>query len=238
MMDAVLGFWGQLLQVQGALLPDTVLAQAWLRLGWALVLGALLAGCVAWVGPRRGLAAGRTRALACSVALLAALACLWPGRWSPAFWLGLAFQAPSLSMGLLSALVLVRVCGAGAWALRAATLLAQVRGWAGLAVLLGWVLLLDSFAFWPVALYPWGFGVAAWLFLLAVLALPWAWRGGAWQQHAASVVWCGVLLLFALLRLPSGNVWDAVLDPWLWLLAHGAGLLSVVRRFQLFNRHV
>jgi hypothetical protein len=32
-----------------------------------------------------------------------------------------------------------------------------------------------------------------------------------------------VLLGFALLRLPSGNVWDAVLDPWLWLAAHVVG---------------
>jgi hypothetical protein len=27
------------------------------------------------------------------------------------------------------------------------------------------------------------------------------------------------LLLFVVLRLPTGNVWDAVVDPWLWLVA-------------------
>jgi hypothetical protein len=37
---------------------------------------------------------------------------------------------------------------------------------------------------------------------------------------------CAALLVFTLTRWPSGNVWDAVLDPWLWLLALG----SVLRR--------
>jgi len=27
--------------------------------------------------------------------------------------------------------------------------------------------------------------------------------------------------VFALTRLPSGNLWDALLDPWLWLALHG-----------------
>ena len=170
-----------------------------------------------------GLAAGRTRALARALALLAVLACGWPGPVSPAFWLGLAFQAPSLSAGLLSGLVLLRTCAGGAGAQRGAALLKQLKGWAVPAVVLGWVLLLDSFALWPLALYPLGFGVGAWLLVLALLGLPWAWRGGRWRDHAASGLWGLLLLLFALLRLPSGNVWDAVLDPWLWLLAHAAG---------------
>jgi hypothetical protein len=28
-----------------------------------------------------------------------------------------------------------------------------------------------------------------------------------------------VVVLFVALRLPTGNVWDAVLDPWLWVWA-------------------
>lgn len=231
-MSAVADFWGQLLQVQSALLPEAAWAQAWLRLGWALVLGAVLAAGVSGVGPRLGLRGeegeARTRALARGLALLTVLACLWPGPVSPAFWLGLAFQAPSLSAGLLSGLVLLRVCARGVAAQRGAELLVQVKAWAVPAVLLGWVLLLDSFAFWPLALYPLGFGVGAWLLFLAVLGLPWAWRGGRWRDHAAKGLWGLLLLVFAMLRLPSGNVWDAVLDPWLWLLAHAVGGLWVL----------
>lgn len=222
-MSAVFDFWGQLLQVQSALLPETVWAQAWLRLGWALVLGAVLAAGASCLGPRFGFAVERTRTLVCGLALGAVLACLWPGPLSPAFWLGLAFQAPSLGAGLLGALVLLRLCARGAVAQRAAEWLTQLKAWAVPAVFLGWVLLLDSFAFWPVALYPLGFGVGAWLLLLALLGVPWAWRGGAWRSHAASGILGLLLLVFALLRLPSGNAWDAVLDPWLWLLAHAVG---------------
>jgi hypothetical protein len=29
-----------------------------------------------------------------------------------------------------------------------------------------------------------------------------------------------VLTAYALLRLPTGNVWDAVLDPFVWLALH------------------
>lgn len=207
------------MQVQSAWLPEAALAQAWLRLGWALVLGALLATGVAGVGARKGWSALRQRQLARALALLALLACMVPGTVSPTYWLGLAFQAPSLSAGLLGALVLLCCCATGAAAQRGAEWLAQLRGWAVAAVLLGWLLLLDSFAWWPVALYPLGFGVGGWLALLAVLGAPWAWHGGPGRQHAGSVLGGLVLLAFALLRLPSGNVWDAVLDPWLWLLA-------------------
>lgn len=227
-MSTVVDFWGQLLQVQAAALPASVVGAVWLRLGWALVLGALAAVAVAFVGPRWGMGAGRTQTLARALALLAMLWCALPGEVSPAFWLGLAFQAPSLSLGLVGALVLVRQgAPAGVWPQRAAMMLAQMRAWAGLAVLLGWVLLLDTLAVWPWALYPLGFGVLTWLVLLALVGLPWAWRGGAWHRHGAAAGWVLVLLAFALLRLPSGNVWDAVLDPWLWLAAHVLGVKAV-----------
>jgi hypothetical protein len=38
------------------------------------------------------------------------------------------------------------------------------------------------------------------------------------------------VLLFVLLRLPTGNVWDAVLDPWLWLGLHWVLLRGVFGR--------
>ena len=48
-------------------------------------------------------------------------------------------------------------------------------------------------------------------------------RGTAWVVPAA-------LLLFAVFRLPSGNLWDAVLDPWLWLVLHIVAVRGWVRR--------
>lgn len=232
-MNAVADFWGPLLQTQAAELPAPMLAAVWLRLGWALVLAALVAVAVAAGGRRCGAAPQRVRAGARGLGLAVMLWCALPGEGSAAFWLGLAFQAPSLSLGLLSALVLVQHCARpGRWTQRAADTLARMRAWAGLAVLLGWVLLLDTFAVWPLALYPLGFGVAVWLVLLAVVGLPWAWRAGAWPTHAAVVGWGLVLLGFALLRLPSGNVWDAVLDPWLWLLAHWVGWQAFFGRYK------
>jgi hypothetical protein len=38
------------------------------------------------------------------------------------------------------------------------------------------------------------------------------------------------LLLFAATRLPTGNVWDALLDPWLWLLFQGLLLRALFKR--------
>lgn len=96
------------------------------------------------------------------------------------------------------------------------------------AVVLGWLLLLDTLAQLPVALYALGFGAPA----LAVVALgsflpllqaDAAKRVSAWLPPLA-------VLLYVVLRLPTGNVWDAVLDPWLWLGLHGHLLWVVLKR--------
>ena len=146
--------------------------------------------------------------------LLATLA-LWvlvPGPASPAYWLSLAFQTPSLVAAALC-LWLGRAGGGrnrtavGHWA--DAPTVYVLTG-----VVLGWILLLDVFALWPVSVYVLGFGWPA-LGLLALLACaPWLLRPDAWRWSAAAGL---VLLLFVLTRLPSGNLWDALLDPWLWI---------------------
>jgi len=48
--------------------------------------------------------------------------------------------------------------------------------------------------------------------------------GGALDAAASVPAWLlpVALLLFAGTRLPTGNVWDAVMDPLLWLFLHGA----------------
>jgi len=183
-----------------------------LVLGWALVLAWLAALLGARLAPR----------WRWGLVLLVFLWTCIPGPLAPAYWLGLAFQAPSLSAVLLAA-----------WGLR-------VRLWPGAAraradaspvyllmllcaVVLGYVLLLDTLGWVHFSLYYQGFAVlplAVALGLALVLAL-WAPAGAALRLARTLVL---VLLLFALTRLPSGNVWDALLDPWLWLLAHASAL--------------
>jgi hypothetical protein len=141
-----------------------------------------------------------------------------PGAASVSHWLGLAFKAPSLSSGLLGLFWLVKalrpsppdateLAGPAPWV--------TALGW--LAVLLGWLLLLDLLALLPVAFYGWGFGtpaLAAVCLLLLAGWLRWGAQPAAWPWLALAAV---VLLLFVLTRWPSGNLWDALLDPLLWL---------------------
>ncbi len=83
-------------------------------------------------------------------------------------------------------------------------------------------MLLDTFAQLPSALYPLGFGQSVLLALTVLAVLPLLQVGAvrrvsAWLAPAA-------LLLFVLLRLPTGNAFDVVLDPWLWVVLHGVAL--------------
>lgn len=191
------------------LLPTAGAMQLWLHLGWSVVLAWL----AAWWVPRRPWTA----------ALLAALWAWAPGAYSPAYWLGLAFQAPSV--------VTVLLCAGGLWPRWRAGDTEQnaltprlptdrrVLALAVLGALTGWVLLLDTFALLPLPIYAWGFGPLA-VGLIAMLAtLPWVVgpRGDSAQGWRLVVVPLAVLVL-VVWRLPSGNAWDAVLDPGLWLI--------------------
>ncbi|WP_296509281.1 hypothetical protein [Rhodoferax sp.] len=201
-------------------LPDLVVMQLWLHGGWALVL----AGGGAAVFQRLGVPMLQRRALA-------VVLCLWvlmPGNLSAAYWLGLAFQAPSV-LGPLA-------CGYLGWvalrppAVRAADTPPGPRRWeAGLVwvgIALGWALLLDTFAQLPSALYPLGFEPPVLLGLSVLAMLPLLQAGAvrrvsAWLAPAA-------LALFVLLRLPTGNALDAVLDPWLWVALHAVALRHLI----------
>lgn len=201
---------------QTPLLPGALPARLYLALGWGLVL----AGAALWWLSRTGLNRSRwTRWL--PLALL--LWCLVPGPVSPAYWLGLAFRAPSLLFAFLCA-----------WALLAHELpqqlaappLPALRRWLLGPVLLGWLLLLDTLALWPVSLYALGFAPLT-LGVLGLLALlPWLLRG----EGRLAVLLALVLLAYVLLRLPSGNVWDALIDPWLWIVLQLDGLRRKLRR--------
>jgi hypothetical protein len=234
---SLLADWAALGAYSAPLLP-ALDSLPWLRhAAWSLVLAAVV---VLLGAARRGAGAGaRTGWLAVLVAAWA-----WvPGEWGLAYWLGLAFQIPSVLSCVLALGVFVR-----AFALRARPVLEArgalghgvadgrqdgLRAWAavyvGAGVLLGWILLLDTFALLPVPVYAWGFESAAFLLVCALALLPWVVAGaGAWR---ASGVWqvAAAIALFGLWRWPSGNVWDALLDPWLWLVLNGYALRAAAR---------
>lgn len=193
-------------------LPSAASARWALHGAWAVVLAA----CVWRVGQsfeltwRWGLAA------------LTLLWVLWPGPVSPAYWLGLAFQSPSLMS--------VALCWAWAfqerphWAL--ASHAVPTLAWPDVVLMvvgtvLGWVLLGDMLAWWSVSVYALGFGTPV-LALVCAVALWLGVAGGVGQRAVWSLV--VVLLVFVVTRWPSGNLWDALLDPWLWLVLQIKGL--------------
>ncbi|WBS03889.1 hypothetical protein OU994_06260 [Pseudoduganella sp. SL102] len=195
-------------------LPDLALQIVYGHVAWALVLVALLTACVPQVARRHW------RAVAAGLVVLSAL----PGTWSPAWWLTLAFQYPS---GLLVGLSLValerrRQGSAPRMVLPLAMALPLALG--------GAALYLDTFGVLALGLYHGGFGAvgAPLLGIAAIAACAFAiWRGHALQPALALLAG---LLLYALLRLPTGNLWDALLDPLLWMWALGSAVAAGVRQ--------
>ena len=195
-------------------LPDLMLQIVYGRLAWALVASALLLALLP-------VAARRTKVLivAATVALIAL-----PGPASPAYWLTLALQYPS---GLL--------LGFAVMALRARWHGRQPRfamrpGLAlGLAAI-GLLLYLDTFGVLALGLYYGGFNPVAAPLLACAAAVGFA--VNAWRGHAAapSAAMLMALLLFSVLRLPTGNLWDALLDPLLWSWALGSTIVAARRR--------
>jgi hypothetical protein len=197
-------------------LPDLSLQILYGRLGWAIVLATLV--CALW---RRSAPMSRV-ALAAVVALVLAAMAL-PGELSPAWWLGLAFQYPS---ALLVACCLLRL--AERWhGIRRSQVMPQAL--AGVLVVSGALLYLDAAGFLARGFYFGGFGAAAALIgIIAAIACVLALVRGHARSSAASLL--GAFALFSLLRLPTGNLWDAVIDPLLWTWAVIALLVAALRR--------
>lgn len=149
--------------------------------------------------------------LAAGVSLLA----LWPnGGWSG--YAALALQSPSL-LSLTWALVMV-FQAVSRKTLASGNIRTPICAWTLLCAL-GWLLTIDTLNLWPrtweVNFYTWGFSASSlWLCVSLVLILAWL-RHGLWIWQSIAV-----LALYALLRWPSGNVWDAWLDPGVWIVAH------------------
>jgi len=209
-------------------LPDPlVMRWAWPG-GWALVLGAAFL----WLG--------RLFHLRFQWLLIWAVMALTLilGTASPAHWLGLAFQSPSLSSSLWCLLFLIHPLrrnivpsNTPAGSDQAADTppnLTIATLW-GLGCLVGWVLLADVLAWLPTSLYAWGFCPDALALACGVLVVVWLMggRGQGCSQTCGTLA--GVLVLFVVTRLPTGNVWDALLDPWLWIAIQVRGAQNLWR---------
>lgn len=194
--------------VGSAVLPTASAVSAAVPVLWAVVL--------AGVGVR--LAATRARSSRLVLAGAIIFWCLLPGQTSPVFWLGLAFQAPSLTSALIG------LCWLGATLRRKAPPTVNARAVSVIGVLLGWVLMVDTLALLPVSIYAWGFEPGAVVFAALVAALIWAILG-----TLNSALPFLALLGYVASRLPTGNLWDALLDPWLWMTLQLGCLFNWVR---------
>jgi hypothetical protein len=220
MSDVFTDLVARLMSSDSPLLPSLQLQQLWLHLGWGLVLAPLVV-----------LLAGRWQPspLQQRVVALAVTAWCWvPGPWGASFWLGLAFQAPSATSAGIGAVLLVR-----SFTRRPATLPHPATAplyLPAFGVLIGWALLLDSFALLPVQLYALGFSPVVPVLATVVAGVVWC-AARPHAAHGAEAIGLSVaVLVFVALRLPSGNAWDALLDPWLWLVLHAVCIQALRQR--------
>ena len=196
-----------------SLLPPLALQQLFHAVIWLAVLSWLGVQCLPSYDRR-------WRWVMCSAAALLVLL-VWQSV-LPA--LGMVFQTPSL--------MTLCACLAVAWSdIKGPSVRlfgnhtdTRLSPWLWFAVVLvGWCLLLDSFGMLPWDIYSLGFDhqllwlawwlSGFWITIAYLLSLP------DWHAKAATC-WLLATGLFVATHAPSGNVWDAWLDPGLWLFAH------------------
>ncbi len=197
-------------------LPELELQIIYGRLGWGIMLAALVLSLL----PRRFIASAR--AVGVLLAGMLAVQAL-PGAAAPAFWLGLAGYYPS---GLLVGLCLAKLYLAGTGRTGEPVIPAKL---ALLLALAGVALYLDAFGLLPASLYYGAFGPygAPLIALLLAAASAYAIFRDIFRVQACAVLFA--LVSFSVLRLPTGNLWDALLDPLLW----GWALVSLGRQVKL-----
>jgi hypothetical protein len=210
--------WMRLVQDAAPLLPQASLLPMLRQAGWALVLAALVSAASHLFAARRIRDGGRLLALT-----LALWACI-PGPWGLSYWLGLAFQTPSLMAMALSLHYFWQGLAHRKWPqLMQEPVLSASRQhgpwqhrYAVLGIVLGWLLVVDTFGYLPVSLYAWGFSPLAYALFLLLAMGPWV-MGTRLSQTAPAPTLFFILVWFGLTRWPTGNLWDAVLDPWLFI---------------------
>ncbi len=238
-------------------LPELGLQWVYARIAWGVVCASLVWICLP------ASATARARAIAACVAMLS----MWlPGTASPAHWLGLVFQYPSVTLAVCCAVVAlnraasqgaspnaapdspslslweragVRAGGRGGELRRLEELstpepvaaLEPVFGFA--LALCGALLYLDATGWLHLDLYARGADpivAPVTALLLGAGAAAWiarAQRGrtaasaGLWQSTAPAWAVLAGVTVFSVARLPTGNLFDSLLDPllWLWALA-------------------
>ncbi|KQV96936.1 hypothetical protein [Rhizobacter sp. Root1221] len=202
-------------------LPDLAWQVLYGRFAWAIVAAAAAIGLWAWWQTPSRRTVG-------TILLLCAGSMALPGAASPAHWLGLAFQWPSALCVALSALTL------GARWRAQHTFTAMPTALAAACAGAGALLYLDACGWLAIGLYFAGFGpnaapMAA-VLLAAVCAVGIARH--TWRWRAAAVL--AALMFYMVFRLPTGNLWDTLLDPFLW----GWSVLSLIARWRASRRPV
>jgi hypothetical protein len=201
-------------------LPDLASQILYARLGWAIVAATVV--CALWRRVVPGSSLSRVTLAAIMAGSLAVMAL--PGNLSPAWYLGLAFQYPS---ALLVGCCLLRLTER--WnGVRRSQVMPQ--GLACILTMAGALLYLDAMGFLTHGFYYGGFGGALMPIVAVVTAGACALaivRDHA-RGHATALL--GAIVLFSLLRLPTGNLWDAVLDPLLFGWAIVALVAGALRR--------
>lgn len=173
------------------------------RFAWAMVLAALLAA--AWPRAKR-MPAAAIAFLPVGAVLLAML----PGEASYAYWMGLALQWPS---GLLVGLSLGRLYLS--W--KGSREQAVMPPWLAILVALaGTVLYLDAVGLVALGVYYVGFGPVGAPVAALVLMLACATAAVLGYSRRTALALLLATAIFTVLRLPTGNLWDALLDPVLW----------------------
>jgi hypothetical protein len=202
-------------------LPDLELQIWYARIAWGLVAASILLSVLPTLLPKIfPQLARRTKAI---VIATVAVMMLLPGAASPAYWLTLVFQYPS---GLLTGYSLVAL--AARWRERP-VIFSLNPVFALLLTVAGVALYLDAFGVLALEMYYRGFDSGAVALLscaaaaVAAIAVFYRYAGAAGAALLTSV------LLFSVLRLPTGNLWDAVLDPLLWAWAFGSVIVAGMR---------
>jgi hypothetical protein len=245
-------FISALFSTENPVLPGPLASWLYLSVAWSLVWAAGLVSLLAWVWPKVTQRFTQQRRTLSSRAVLPCVmgtltVGLLLGDLSWAYNLGMLFRAPS---GVLCMLCIwnlwrrfekCRQQGQGLDEEPGPLLYALPAPMLGICVLLGLALFLDVFALlpWRESLYAWGFApiTLGGLILLTCLLGAITARQGGWKM--ARLVLAALLLHLAF-RLPTGNVWDAVLDPllWVWLVGHATRRLTLCARSQMAARRL
>ena len=199
-------------------LPDLASQGIYARLAWGAI-AAVIAICVLNGTSRR---AGWTLrpAVRRLIAALAAASMWLPNELSPAFWAGMLLQAPSVTLAAL--------CVAWIWRCERPGTDARVPArrfdlWpaapAVTTAAVGLLLYAGVFAWLPYDLYSPGFRPLAGTAVAAAVAV--LWRALSPASGVAALCLGIAVLAHATMRWPTGNIWDAVLDPFLvaWSIA-------------------